>query len=67
LLPSAILWFSAAAQALSLVAIGVGVWVAPALAGRSYGLPITDDTGRTLLRGLGMRDRSLGLVLALLL
>lgn len=48
------------AVGLALVAIGVGAFLAPRLSSRMLGLPVSDRTGRALVRALGARDLVLG-------
>ena len=56
-------WWLAALQPLALCGIAVGAVFVPRKAGKAYGLEPLDPEGTAFLRGLGVRDLSLGLTL----
>jgi hypothetical protein len=52
--------------AFGLLAIGAGATLAPAASARGYGIPSEDPATLAYVRGLGVRDVALGLILGAL-
>jgi len=58
---SVILHWLVIVQAAGLIGIGLGAFVAPAFGAKGYGLPTQDAVALAFMRGIGVRDISLGL------
>lgn len=50
--------------ALALVALGIGAIAAPKPSSRGYGLPSDDSNALAFVRGMGVRDLVLGIIVA---
>jgi hypothetical protein len=59
--------FLSALVATAFLGLGAGALAAPLELAKNYGLPVDDATGIAYVRGLGMRDAVLGLIVVVFL